>query len=297
MSLEPKKSPAPTALRSDAELAGAALAWAAGGGKGGALSREIAATVGRRQRRRRATVVSATCAALLIFGVLWLAPTRTRVAPVAAPAAAAPAVKALPDGSRVELRPGARIAVDFSVGARHVTLLAGEAYFAVSKDPARPFTVAAHGVEVRAVGTEFSVDLTAGRVEVIVTEGRVAVGQSANPTAAAQPLATLDAGDRVVVDSVGATPLAVEKISKAAIAAEHAWRVPRLELAGTPLAEVVALFNRHGPVRLTLDPALADLRLGGALRADNTDALLRLLADEFGIVAESREGTLQLRRP
>jgi transmembrane sensor len=291
---ETKKTAVPAA-RSDAELAGAALAWAAGGGKGGALAREIAAGVGRRRKARRVALASAAGAlALLIAGWVWMLPARS-VSPANASvaASAAPEAQALPDGSRIELRPGARIAVEFSGAVRRVALLEGEAYFAVAKDAARPFVVAAHGVEVRAVGTEFSVGLGAGRVEVIVTEGRVAVDHAS----VAAPLATLAAGDRATVNPAApAVAPVVEKISAAALAAGHAWRVPRLELAATPLGEVVALFNRHGPVRLALDPALADLRLGGALRADNTEALLRLLRDEFGLVAEPRDGALHLRR-
>lgn len=290
----PKNSAAPAPARSDSELAAAALAWATRGGRGGALSREVATV--RRRRGRRRLAFAASGAALVLLGALWLVPGRARVAPVPAAVAAAPNVQALTDGSRAELRAGARIEADFGPTVRRVTLLEGEAYFAVAKDPARPFIVVARGVEVRAVGTEFSVDLTAGRVEVIVTEGRVAVGRSATTVAAPRALASLGTGERVVVDSAVSVPPHVGKISAIEVATEHAWRVPRLELAGTPLGEVVASFNRHGSVRLALDPALTDLRLGGALRADNTAALLRLLQDEFGIVAEERDGVLRLHR-
>jgi transmembrane sensor len=56
-----------------------------------------------------------------------------------------------------------------------VVLERGEAHFQVAKNPARPFVVVARGVEIRAVGTAFSVGLESTRVEVLVTEGQVAV--------------------------------------------------------------------------------------------------------------------------
>jgi transmembrane sensor len=45
----------------------------------------------------------------------------------------------------------------------------------VTKDPVRPFIVMAAGVAVRAVGTAFNVKLDSTAVEVLVTEGMVAV--------------------------------------------------------------------------------------------------------------------------
>ena len=56
---------------------------------------------------------------------------------------------------------------------------------------------------------------------------------------------------------------------------EHlAWRVPRLEFAGTPLAQALPMFNQYGGVRLTLaDPALGRLQLSGVLRADDSESL------------------------
>ena len=75
------------------------------------------------------------------------------------------------------------------------------------------------------------------------------------------------------------------------------WRVPRLQFTGTPLSEVVALFRTHGNVRLQLaDASLGHVRVSGVLRADNSDALLRLLAADHAIVAESEGDEILLRR-
>jgi transmembrane sensor len=106
--------------------------------------------------------------------------------------------------------------------------------------------------------------------------------------------AFLGAGERALIDT-GARPVAaqpVEKLSPTAVAARLAWRVPSLEFSGTPLDEALPLLNRYRRVRLVLaDPALGGVRLSGVLRADNADTLLRLLAEEHGIVAQPRGDT------
>jgi len=106
-------------------------------------------------------------------------------------------------------------------------------------------------------------------------------------------------GDRVRIDAGtqrSTTVPVIEQLSAAELARELAWRVPQLTLSATPLSEVIPVFNRYGSERLVLDPVLGDMRLGGVLRADNTNALLQLLKNEFGIEAERREGALWLHR-
>jgi transmembrane sensor len=89
------------------------------------------------------------------------------------------------------------------------------------------------------------------------------------------------------------------------LSATLAWRVPRLEFNATPIAEVVAMFNRHAApqgaepaARLTLaDPALATLPLSGVLRADNITVLLQIMESSYGIQAERRPtGEIVLRK-
>lgn len=285
--LPPSPRPAPTDTALDA------LAWAGGAGVGAAVVR--AARARRRQRLVRRTLGAVSLVAVIAVGVLALRPRES--APPAAPSVVARGVetRTLADGSVVELRAGAALDVEFSAGERRVTLRAGEAHFAVQKDAARPFVVVASGVRVRAVGTAFAVDLGASRVEVIVTEGTVAV----TPAESAAPPALVDAGRRAVVALAEPAPTPrVTAVPAADLAARLAWRVPLLEFNGTALAEAVALFNRHAAAPLALDPALGALRLSGTIRADDTDTLLLLLRNEFGLVTKRRaDGVLAIRRP
>lgn len=283
-----------------------------------ALARGVAANVvactrvrvRREQRRRRAIV--AGCLALAVMAFVLRprpdAPASEAAAPALAVAAivSGPPTHVLPDGTRIELNEGARYRLDYSAHVRRVFLDAGEAHFAVTKNPKRPFVVVVDGIEVRAVGTEFSVSRDAAMVDVVVTEGRVAIDRrtpedpgagAAAPGPAARTIAMLEAGKRVVVAVAAASPPLVETLSTEEQRKRLAWRVPLLDFSGTPLRDAVQLFNRHGSVRLAVHPHVGHVRLSGVLRASDTESLLLLLANEFDIVARARpDGTLELTR-
>jgi transmembrane sensor len=214
----------------------------------------------------------------------------------------APSHRLLPDGSTVELKRDAQLTVDFSPALRRVVLQAGVAHFDVHKDPARPFVVVAGGVEVRAVGTAFSVDRAAREVVVLVTEGRVAVTPPrADGTASAtRDGGTIEAGQQATVPLTSeAGPPSVEIVTLTADQKSDrlAWRIARLEFSATPLADAIPMFNRYAGTRLELDPGLGGFRLSGGLRADDLEALLHLLQGEFGISAETKNnGVTILRR-
>jgi transmembrane sensor len=229
--------------------------------------------------------------------------------PIASIVVNAPSRQELTDGSIVELRAGAELRVAFTDEVRRVILEHGEAHFDVAKNPARPFVVQAGGIEVRAVGTAFAVEVGEKEVAVVVTEGRVALDSpvdrgvvvprvASEPNfalpPAARPLAFVDAGGRAVIGTKdsGRDPSAhVEAVTTAEISARLAWRETTLELSGTPLSEAIPMFNRHGRVRLVLEDArLGRIRLSGVLRTNNVDTLLRLLEEEHGIVARRGRG-------
>ncbi len=208
----------------------------------------------------------------------------------------------LPDGSLVQLNTDSAVTVHYTTAERRVSLVRGEAHFQVTKNPARPFIVSASGVAVRAVGTAFDVRMRPESIEVLVTEGRVRLndttdGKSLLPFAVndgAEPL--LEAGQRAVVPLAGATPAAVAAVPTTEMGQALAWQSRQLEFAATPLAEVVAEFNRYNRHKLVIaDPRLATQRFGGTFPVDDTEALVRLLEANFGVVAERGERETKLR--
>jgi transmembrane sensor len=312
-----KKSPS-LSTRPPTDAAEVALAWATDKGQADDLIRRVQASV-KRTRRRRITAASSVAAALLLSVTAWQFWPRDaehlQVATVTPSSATVlmPTTRVLADGSVVEFKDKAEIAVDFTPAFRRVTLLRGEAHFQVTKNKARPFIVSAGGVEFRAVGTAFAVDLRKNTVELLVTEGRVSVDEAPRgqqlttslnnspdlQTSDSRPPVFVDAGNRVVVDIVTtkATLAAVVPVARLDMTERLSWRVPRLEFNGTPLVQVILMFNEHNHPRLILNPALGSLQMSGTLRADNTDALLLLLKNEFGIEAERRgSGEVYLHR-
>lgn len=270
----------------------------------------------RRRRRQRRLGVAAVAAVLLVGLGGWFGSTlsgsfastsplmaqtdggRARSASVRV---ALPDQQLLSDGSVVELGPLGRIRVEFDDTVRRVYLEDGEAHFVVAKDKVRPFVVSVGGVEVRAVGTVFAVRLTPDDVEVVVSEGRVALDQpvarSAEPARSESraTLTFLDAGERAIVpipEDLAAlappipevTPITPEQLTE-----RLAWRLPRLEFTDTTLAEAAALFNQHGTIRLdAADSAVRAVRVTGLFRADNVEGFVTLLESSFGIQAERR---------
>lgn len=268
-----------------------ALRWLHGAKAGTDLTAEVARVVRVRRRRRTA----GWAAAALVLG-LWFAfgldsVARRPHAPTAV--VTEPIRRHLPDGSVVVLREGAEIAPEFSPSARRIVLRRGEAHFEVVKDSARPFVVNAKGVDVRAVGTAFSVGRGDAGVEVVVTHGRVAVEPETRAAA------MVEAGQRARVPSAG-TATEVEALSAAELTRATAWRAPQIEFSQTPLAEALALINARlgvaGQRRIAADPAdrrLGELRLSGFLAADNAEGFLHLLESNFGIRAD-RSGAAEI---
>jgi transmembrane sensor len=260
----------------------------------------------RRELRRRALAVTAALA-LLVAGATWFRPASSPTTSSLATGATItqPARQLLADGSQIELNGDAQVRVEFSPAIRHVTIVRGEAHFEVAHDTARPFVVIAGEISVRAVGTAFAVRFAPGDVNVLVTDGRIAVDRAtADPLAApVQPLAFVSKGARVAVAPADLVPHApapsVVEVSAPELAEQLAWRIPRLEFNDTPLREAVELFNRHGNVRLTLAaPALGDLRVSGIVRADNAPALLQLLRADYGVEAQRLgDREFELSRP
>jgi transmembrane sensor len=261
----------------------------------------LAAATRRRSFWRHTAAFGSLAAAAFAVGLfVWSRPTPAYPA-LTAPALSAPTTPrlvTLSDGTVVQLNTGGEVSERFTAATRHVTLTRGEAHFAVTKNPARPFVVQAGSLQVRAVGTAFNINLQSSAVDVIVTEGRVQL------TTGTTDAPALDAGERATLRQAPAASPAAEpalvltRLDAAAIAQTLAWREPLLRLGGATLAELAAEFERATGRRLVLaDPALADLRFGGRFRADDIDGFTHLLATTLDLdVERAADGTIVLRK-
>lgn len=213
----------------------------------------------------------------------------------------------LPDGSIAQLNTDSAIDVDMRSRERRVTIARGEVHFSVHKDSLRPFIVTARNVHVRAVGTAFNVRAGAAGVEVLVTEGRVRLENSENRLLALRDdvgdADSLVAGEKAVVpimprERAGESDIIqISKISDEEVRRRLAWQERRLEFDATPLADVVAEFNRYNRNQLIVDDAnLAAHPFTGAFRADGYDTFVTLLEQNFGVRVTRESGRIHLAR-
>lgn len=191
--------------------------------------------------------------------------------------------RVLADGSVIRLNRNAVVTVEFSRDERRVHLERGEAAFTVAKDAARPFVVMTAGVSVRAVGTAFNVRLHNQCVDVIVTQGRVAVADRISSAEAEAPIVAV--GQRVIVPlEPSAGSLSVTTPPDEELSRLLAWQPRLLTFNDQPLEVILEEFNRHNPVALRIqDQALRGLRLSARFRSDNVRGFLRLLESDFGV--------------
>jgi transmembrane sensor len=196
----------------------------------------------------------------------------------------------LADGSKVTLNTASAVRADYSGHERRLTLLRGEAFFDVAKDPNRPFVVTAGPRQVIAVGTAFNVRLQDNDVRVTLVEGKVRVmrtraadsGESVlEPTG---PAVMLVAGSSLMAEANA--PDRVERLD-----ADRAtsWRNGKLVFDGERLADVVAEMNRYSHETLEIaDPTLKDRKVSGVFEPTEGHAFAKAL-EAYGIAKATQE--------
>ncbi|PKD39299.1 FecR family protein [Methylomonas sp. EFPC1] len=174
----------------------------------------------------------------------------------------------LADGSSLELNTDTEVRVHFNRRQRHVDLVRGEAFFNVTHDAERPFTVHVGNVSVRDIGTAFDVYKQSDRVSVAVQDGLVEMtGQGSSRE--------LHAGHQLAYSH---DQRFVEAL-QSDIATVTAWRQGQLIFRGRPLGEALAEIGRYHDVQIRLpDPKLAELRVNGSFRTEQLDNMLNAVA-------------------
>jgi len=227
---------------------------------------------------------AAAAAVLIAIGLAVRTPSAGRAA---APREYATAVGArdsvlLTDGSRVILGPATRIVVN----GRTVELTSGEAYFTVTHDEARPFTVRAGGAVIRDIGTEFSVHSDrANEVRVVVREGSVQLARSADSVVLARgDVGELSAAGQVMASRGAATP------------DDLAWTTGRLVFRDAPISELGADLRRWYGVQLVVtDSTLLNRHFTGAFSDEAPARVLDVIALALGARADRRGDTVYIR--
>jgi transmembrane sensor len=220
----------------------------------------------------------------------------------------------LADGSVALLNTNSEIRVEYGQSFRDIRLIRGEVEFTVAKNPAMPFRVYVGNERVQALGTAFTVYMQDKKVDVIVTEGRVALATLSQPRVETAPavnlalggtgvdapaadpspnayvetLSTLQAGQSATMTtSVDATNQlsaieSIENFEKQDMARRLSWRDGLLIFAGDPLEDVVREISRYTTMVIEIrDPQVREIKIGGQFPVGETDAMLDVLEANF----------------
>ena len=230
---------------------------------------------------------AALMAAAVLAVILWQGRPQNQFQNITTPVAHRQEVT-LADGTQIELNAQTALVVELTADTRRVRLAGGEAFFHVSKDPARPFFVETPAGTIRVTGTQFNVRSEAvTSLEVTVLEGTVQV-RPGGTTA----LHSLVAGDRLTRenDRVDRATLAPDQLGNAL-----AWRQGQIVFAGTPLREALARFARYHGRNLTATDAVAQQLVGGLYSLDDLDGFLTNLELALPVrVTRGLDGTVQV---
>lgn len=198
----------------------------------------------------------------------------------------------LSDGSKVTLNTATSVRADYTGTERRLTLIKGEAFFEVAKNPVRPFVVTAGSRRVIAVGTAFNVRLQDSSVRVVLVEGKVRVTSASLPGISdglPASTVTMTAGSALVADAQG--PARVEAVDASRATS---WRSGKLVFEDERLADVVSEMNRYSHETLQIaDPALDNRKVSGVFEPTESQAFAKAL-EAYGIVRASQPDGIKI---
>ena len=235
------------------------------------------ATVGRPRLRISGKAVAAgllLCvgAPLAALGINALVPTSPEEQPLGETFRTGIGQRAdviLPDGSRVTLDTASGLQVRFDKGARKVRLR-GQAWFDL-KPSAKPFVIAANGLEMTTDAGTFDVRVDRDLVRAFAVKGNIALAGQAN------------GGGTIVTPpghllAVQANEVAIRKLDNPA--SFTGWYSGMLQFENVPVMAAAQELNRYRrqPIRVA-DDRVANMRISGAFKPAENSRLHRRLDD------------------
>jgi Fe2+-dicitrate sensor, membrane component len=169
----------------------------------------------------------------------------------------------LPDGGILDINTATAVDVNYTGDIRQLRMWRGEILVETAVDTAgRPLEIKTDQGVVRALGTQFTVSVEENRTRVAVLEKAVEIRLESGQ------IQRLDAGQQVDFSAEAiASPSQIPE-------GEGAWRYGKLIAIDRRLDDFIAELARHRPGKIVCSPKVAELRLSGAFRLGNTDAIL-----------------------
>ncbi|WP_250459629.1 FecR family protein [Microbulbifer litoralis] len=198
----------------------------------------------------------------------------------------------LTDGSRVQLNTNTELRVAYSREERRTELLRGEAYFAVARQTARPFTVAAGKANIRVLGTQFNIERNPDNTRVSVTGGTVAVSEAESGSGLRPESVRLVKDQKVSVSGTGLGEVSATSADEALD-----WTRGVLVFEQTPLADALEELNRYLQVPAAAEPSVRDHKLSGTFELSDPDNTLKAIATALGLEQDRSDPNLTLLSP
>ncbi len=197
------------------------------------------------------------------------------------------------DGSTVQLKQGGSIQFDknFIGKERVVTLVAGEAFFDVTKNPEKPFIVFANDIVTRVLGTSFTVrtsNTEGATSSVVVRTGRVAVFKKADFAKPNTPVAVdtqkcIFLTPNQQVNTKENTVSLVASVVEKPILLESPAKNPDFKFDDAPIADVLKILEVAYGVQIVADNAiLKSCRLTISLGKDDLFVKLKVICKVIG---------------
>lgn len=191
----------------------------------------------------------------------------------------------LDDGSAIYLKPQAQVSVPEVFGENERRLsLQGEAFFEVSEDSTRPFSVQTAQTEIRVLGTSFLVKADPDEVatEVLVSSGKV----SFSPKEGTSTPLSLTKGQGATYSHQFKTLIPIENLNENL----SAWATRKFKFSKTPLGEVAISLSQAFQVDISFtNEALKSCEYGGTFEGQNLEEIFQIIENTYPINIK-REG-------
>lgn len=197
----------------------------------------------------------------------------------------------LGDGSKVYLNAASSIKIpaEFGDSTRDV-YLKGEAFFEVTHNPEKPFLVHTPNAYTKVLGTKFDVKAYPDEdpVRVVVKEGRVALGSTANPDTTHNKITRNHMGTLSRQGEMQITEVKIDKYLS--------WKDGRLIFKSTPLREVIPQLERWYDIDIEVaDSSLYSQQMTASFKDEPMSEVLKIIALSLDASYERKDRTIIFR--
>ena len=195
----------------------------------------------------------------------------------------------LPDGSKVHLNTLSKLTYPETFGEKtRDVVLEGEAYFSVTSNKEKPFSVKSGDVLTVVTGTEFDIKNRGDRISVVVVKGSV---NTFSPTK--EEAFKLKKGDLLSYDERAK----VSKLQKANMHHYLAWRNDKFSFEHTRLSDVMDEIERYYNINAAFQSdSLKNITMTGFFGSDSLNKILSVISLTLDIKLKYENRTIFINK-